>query len=406
MKKKTKKRLITSSIALLLVVFLLITDAEPFLKMTRDILENAHTWVDFKRPDSLDSLDEVGIEDDTFENTEEVDDGDDIYEVIRKDPEKYYAAEVELAALGVEDATLVHYDAYSHTYLVGKNQYITVYGGSVGTYTDENGEVQLIDNNLEEAQMMLLSGKTVTGVANTANAYKVIFPNNISPESGIAVNDGEYQIEVIPQAGDYSNYTVEDNSILYNSVYANTDIQYTLLGNRIKEDIILLEPVDNTVYKYVLRTSGLTAEVEDNQVLLYPLGKTSEDAVYVLSAPYMEDAAGEISQAIQMELSEENGSTILTVTPDAEWLAEEERQYPVRIDPSITSKDAANNITFKISDIKELKLNTTDEYQLCETKLTLDKNIIIFTVIGSIILLLIGGIIYPFAASSQLVVQK
>lgn len=101
MKKKTKKRLITSSIALLLVVFLLITDAEPFLKMTRDILENAHTWVDFKRPDSLDSLDEVGIEDDTFENTEEVDDGDDIYEVIRKDPEKYYAAEVELAALGV-----------------------------------------------------------------------------------------------------------------------------------------------------------------------------------------------------------------------------------------------------------------------------------------------------------------
>lgn len=155
-----------------------------------------------------------------------MDEGDDIYEVILKAPEKYYDVEQELEALGVEDATLVHYDAYSHTYLVGEHQYVTVFGGSVGTYTDENGKVQLIDNNLVESEMVLLSGKTVTGVANTANAYTVIFPSNITSETGIAVTDGDYQIEVIPFEGDYSHYVVEDNSILYNSVYANTDIQY------------------------------------------------------------------------------------------------------------------------------------------------------------------------------------
>ena len=35
-----------------------------------------------------------------------------------------------------------------------------------------------------------------------------------------------------------------------------------------------------------------------------------------------------------MELREEDGKTILTVKPDRDWLSAEERQYPVRIDPT------------------------------------------------------------------------
>ena len=48
----------------------------------------------------------------------------------------------------------------------------------------------------------------------------------------------------------------------------------------------------------------------------------------------MEDAAGEISFLITLELREEEGKTILTVKPDRDWLSAEERQYPVRIDPT------------------------------------------------------------------------
>ena len=35
--------------------------------------------------------------------------------------------------------------------------------------------------------------------------------------------------------------------------------------------------------------------VKDNQVYIYPEGKTIKDAKYLLEAPSMEDAAGEIS---------------------------------------------------------------------------------------------------------------
>ena len=49
-----------------------------------------------------------------------------------------------------------------------------------------------------------------------------------------------------------------------------------------------------------------------------------------------------------------------------------------------------------ISDKTELKLTTAGEYLLCETKMRLDKKVIVYTVIGSVILLLIGGMIYIF----------
>ena len=49
-----------------------------------------------------------------------------------------------------------------------------------------------------------------------------------------------------------------------------------------------------------------------------------------------------------------------------------------------------------ISDTTELKLTTAGEYLLCETKMKLDKKVIVCTVIGSVILLLTGGMIYIF----------
>lgn len=49
-----------------------------------------------------------------------------------------------------------------------------------------------------------------------------------------------------------------------------------------------------------------------------------------------------------------------------------------------------------ISDKTELKLTTAGEYQLRESKLKIDNNIIICSVVGAIIILLIGGVVYVF----------
>ena len=333
MSKKKLLGIATSAVALLLVAVLLFQDLHPLIRLAGSIFDNLHTWVDMSRPDGWDSLGDLGIDDEDGENTETVDDDwDNTY--YAKEPEDYYSEDKELEELGVTKENLVHYDENSRTYVTGKNQYVTIFGGNTGTYVDENGEVHLVDNTLESTRFTMMSGKTIEGYTNKENSYKVVFPKAMTTEAGIAVTKGDYYVEVIPMGGDYSHSVVKENAIVYNNVYDNINVQYTAIANSIKEDIVLLKKSSQTTFRYVVNAPGMEAELVDNQLYLYPEGKTVEDVVYILEAPIMEDAAGEISMAIELELSEQDGKTILTVEPNQEWLNDEARQYPVRIDPT------------------------------------------------------------------------
>src|SRR5699024_7530360 len=69
-----------------------------------------------------------------------------VKEVELKEPEDYYPLPEE------PEGELVDYDLESRTYKTGDKQYTTVFGGYVGTYEDEDGEVQLTDNTLVESE--------------------------------------------------------------------------------------------------------------------------------------------------------------------------------------------------------------------------------------------------------------
>lgn len=68
---------------------------------------------------------------------------------------------------------------------------------------------------------------------------------------------------------------------------------------------------------------------------MYEAGRDPErEAVFVLEAPEMEDAAGEVSFGVKLDVSEAGDLYLVTVTADREWLDAPERAYPVRIDPT------------------------------------------------------------------------
>ncbi len=82
-----------------------------------------------------------------------------------------------------------------------------------------------------------------------------------------------------------------------------------------------------------------------NTLYLYEEGKDPEkEAVFVLEAPEMEDAAGEISFGVKLSMEdasmedasmeEASEGILVTVTADKNWLDAKERVYPVRIDPT------------------------------------------------------------------------
>ncbi len=61
-----------------------------------------------------------------------------------------------------------------------------------------------------------------------------------------------------------------------------------------------------------------------------------EDVIYIISAPYMYDGEGAISEAVTLKVDKnKNGKLRLVIAVDDEWLQSSERVYPVTVDPGI-----------------------------------------------------------------------
>lgn len=327
---KKKKRIFKSCIAILLAVILSLQGTEPIFVQAQEAIENMTRDVDFSRPEAL-TAEEAGIEKENQKPAETVMEEvqeEPTKEVELKEPKEYYPIPAE------PKGQLIAYDKLSRTYKTGEKQYTTVFGGYVGTYEDKAGNIQIADNTLVEPKLKARTFSANGTVQNKANDYVVRLPKHITEDAGVVVSKEGYQIEIVPMSGDYSHSVVKDNAILYNQVYDGIDVQYTVLDDNIKEDIVLHKATEQTIFEYELRIPGLKAEMKEHQVYLYPEGKTAADAEYILEAPSMEDASGEVNFKIALELREEDGKTILTVKPDQDWLMDEARQYPIRIDPS------------------------------------------------------------------------
>lgn len=193
----------------------------------------------------------------------------------------------------------VSYDAYSRTYHVDGNRYVTVIGYDGSTYLDEDGQLCRVDNTLVESQAAAFSGISAgTGYANRANDYIAVLGSSQEVSGGdlLTVASGDYLLSMAPLEGSFRDGVVKDNAIRYNNVFEQVDYQYTVLGNSVKEDIILLSPQARNSFSFTLNTYGLEAALIRNTLYLYEAGTEPEqDAVFVLEAPEMEDAPGEIS---------------------------------------------------------------------------------------------------------------
>ena len=244
---------------------------------------------------------------------------------VLKMPQDYYYIEEP-------EGELVAASEDSRTYQVSERSFITQIGGTSFVYEDENGELSLVDNNLEE------SGDCYE---NKANDYSVKLPTNITEETGIKINKDGYDIEIIPLDGDFSKPAVSDNAILYNDVFDGVDYQYTVLGDLIKEDIVLNRNIERNIFRFCIKADGFYVSLQDGAIIVTrekPNDNTDDEIVeplYTILAPDMTDASGNISNNVELNLDDSEGLYIATITVDSDWLNDVERAYPVRIDPTI-----------------------------------------------------------------------
>ncbi|NLK40267.1 MAG: hypothetical protein GX303_08535 [Clostridiales bacterium] len=126
-------------------------------------------------------------------------------------------------------------------------------------------------------------------------------------------------------------------SVIYKNIFENTDLEYVIVANNIKENIIVKEVCESYKYVFELEAVGLTAILEDDGSITLRDAKSGETK-YIMPAPFMYDADGNRSYDVNYILSEISHEKYeLIVTADDKWLNDESRVFPVVIDPTFTS---------------------------------------------------------------------
>ena len=146
-----------------------------------------------------------------------------------------------------------------------------------------------------------------------------------------------------------------NSSAVYENIEKDTDLEYCLLGNNLKENIIVREKSADYRYLFALKTEGLKIRLsEDNESLELYTESTKDDGTveqkieFTIPAPFMYDANGESSDDVYYELEpSENGNYAFAVVASDEWINAAERAFPVTIDPQIVT-DSGSYLTKKV----------------------------------------------------------
>ena len=220
-------------------------------------------------------------------------------------------------------------------------------------YMDENGKWIDIDNALT------LNGNEYS----VKNKQEIKFANKSGSTGLISIKDGEYKIDFTPLNTNKVSVEIENpqenssrkfddvkklNNLVsyatYKNIYDGIDLEYVLVGNNIKENIIVNEKQESYEFSFEIKLSKLNAELINNAVVL--TDSTTGEQVYEIPAPYMLDASGEYSGDVEYTLTQ-NGKWkyTLTVTASTEWINDKERQLPVTIDPTLVVNSNITDIS-------------------------------------------------------------
>lgn len=123
------------------------------------------------------------------------------------------------------------------------------------------------------------------------------------------------------------------STILYPDFLPDVDLQYDAYGQNIKESILINSQQDAYSYRFYLELTDLTPILKESGAIA--LANVDGDEIYMIPAPYMIDDEGVFSDDVHFSLVAVNGGYLLTVTASEAWINEDDRAFPVTIDPAL-----------------------------------------------------------------------
>ncbi|WP_018501505.1 hypothetical protein [Parafrankia discariae] len=197
-------------------------------------------------------------------------------------------------------------------------------------FQDEKDAWVDIDTSLEQAEPGRLRA------AETEHPVEVA-QTATDPELGrVELGDG---MSVSFSLADSASATarVDGSKATFTGVRESADLELGPYPDGLKEIIVLRSPEAPTTWELPLALEGLTARVDDRQVVL---ADTAGEPRAVIPPGWMEDSRTEggtpaTSSGVTYALTEsEDGAQILRVDLDREWLSDPARVFPVKVDPT------------------------------------------------------------------------
>jgi len=227
---------------------------------------------------------------------------------------------------------------------------LAVYDSNV--HYNDNGEWIEIDNSLTQ-------DSETDSVMNKSNKFKIKFPNSIDDNKKFKLTLGDYEIDWSVDSIEKTDISYEvaestaesmkdldgiNQSVLYENIQTNVDLEYILNGTTLKENIVLEKYIENfsMSFTYNLKNLSLVEESDGNYVFV----NESNEIVMSFDSLYMIDNNGDISEDVQIFVLElKKDEYQIVVTPNDDFLCN--ASYPVAIDPSLSFDNGTSMIQDK-----------------------------------------------------------
>lgn len=160
-----------------------------------------------------------------------------------------------------------------------------------------------------------------------------------------AVPDVSSSEETASKENEAMKVDIKNSAAAYYDVDQDIDLEYEITGNALKESIVVKAPKEEYTFDFNMDLAGLFIdERADGSIALFEDESMEGDPLYIIAKPYMMDSAGEYSEAVSFSLKEVDGTHILSIAADTEWINSDDRVFPVIIDPSILVDVGASNV--------------------------------------------------------------
>ena len=231
-------------------------------------------------------------------------------------------------------------------------------------YKDNNDEWVEYNNSLSEVNGNATEDEA--GTASNEKYYKnqnsninVNLSNKAKLNNMIKVEFDDYMVSWGYKGTNYSKGKLVDNTeeltgndaflaqenlmseMLYENIYDNIDLQCLVNSLGVKENFIIKSKNVNNEFVIQYKINNLNA-VQKNEREISLTDKNGKE-VYIIEAPYMTDSAGNGSSDVSVKITnQKNNKLTVTLSYDKSWLEDDERVFPVTLDPTFTTSQKWN----------------------------------------------------------------